>query len=53
MKDKMLEEICTFAQECALSNYGSLEVCKEDYINCIFYQKYIAKKLEEYNKERK
>ena len=48
-KNKMLEEVCTFADECITSNYGKFEICRGDYINCVHYQKIIARKIEEYN----
>ena len=52
MKTK-LEEICTFADECVVSNYGAYTICQEDYVDCEHYQKIIAKKIEEYNKDDK
>ena len=53
MKNKMLEEICTFAEECAESDYGNFDICKRDYIDCVHYQRIIARKIEEYNKQEK
>lgn len=53
MKNKMLEELCTFANECSTSDYGNFEICKGEYIDCEFYKKIIAQKIEDYNEKRK
>ena len=53
MKNKMLEEICTFADECSFSDYGSFDICTQTYIDCKQYQEIIAQKVEEYNKKIK
>lgn len=53
MKNNMLEDLCTFADECAESDYGSFEICKKDCIDCVYYQRIIARKMEEYNEKRK
>ena len=52
MKNNMLEEICTFADECVVSNYGAYPICQQDYIDCVYYQRTIARKIEEYNKDK-
>jgi len=52
-KNKMLEEICTFAGECEIGSYGSYEICTGNYIDCVFYQKIIAQKIEEYDEIRR
>jgi len=52
MKNKMLEELCTFADECAESNYGDFPICRRDYVDCVHYPKIIARKIGEYNKDR-
>lgn len=51
MKNNMLEKICTFADECITGNFGDFEICKRDYIDCVYYQRIIARKIEEYNKK--
>lgn len=51
--EKLLEDLCTFADECATSNYGNFEICKKDYVNCVHYQRTIARKIEEYNEKNR
>lgn len=51
MKNK-LEKICTFAEECSESDYGSLEICKEDYVDCEVYKKIIKQKSRKYQNEK-
>lgn len=51
MKNKMLEEVCTFADECINGNFGDFEICRGEYIDCEHYQKIIARKIEEYNEK--
>lgn len=51
-KNKMLEEICTFAEDCVTGSYGAYPICSENYIDCEHYQRIIAKRLEKYNKDR-
>lgn len=53
MKNKMLEEVCTFADECITGNFGDFEICKRNYIDCVYYQRIIARKIEEYNDKTK
>jgi len=53
MKNKMLEEICTLADECVTSNYGAFPICRRNYIDCVHYHRIIARKIEEYNKQEK
>jgi len=52
MKNKMLEDICTFADECVTVKFGDYPICHENYIDCVYYQRIIARKVEEYNKDR-
>ncbi len=52
MKNKMLEEICTFADECNTGKFGNYPICRENYIDCEHYQKMIAQKIEEYNNKK-
>lgn len=49
----MLEEICTFADECVIRKGGDFEICKKDYIDCVYYQRIITRKMEEYNAKTK
>jgi len=53
MKNKMLENICTFADECGVSNYGAFPICCQDYVDCEEYQKIIARRIEAYNEENR
>ena len=49
MTNNMLEEICTFVDECDVGSFGDYPICRGDYIDCIHYMEIIARKIEEYN----
>lgn len=42
---KTLEQLCPFANECAV-DYNKSKICREDYINCKIYQELIKFKKE-------
>ena len=47
---KSLEGLCTFISECSSSNFGDIEICKENYIDCKVYQKIVESKLKKYQR---
>ena len=45
-KSERLVEICPFIDVCPMSDYGSVEDCHTDYFNCVYFQRYLGRKLE-------
>lgn len=38
LEEEMLKEFCPFTKVCSEGDYGSEDVCKNDYLECQYYQ---------------
>lgn len=49
-----LEKLCTFAEDCVISNYGAaFQVCYGKYVDCSQYKRFITERLKEIRQRKK